>query len=76
MKYKLQDLIDIEHFQNLQDRLNAIYSFLSATLDNDSNIFTATAWQDFCTQFHIINKETEKLCVKSDQIIYTKRTLI
>ncbi|MEE4239893.1 MAG: PAS domain S-box protein [Desulfopila sp.] len=69
MGYKLQDLIDIEHFQNLQDRLNEIYSFPSSIIDNDGNILTATAWQDICTQFHRKNKETEKLCIQSDQYI-------
>ncbi len=69
MKYRLQDLIDIEHFQNLQDRLNKIYSFPSSIIDNDGNILTATAWQDVCTKFHRKNKETEMLCIKSDQYI-------
>ena len=69
MKYKLQDLIDIEHFQNLQDRLNKIYSFPSSIIDNDGNILTATAWQDVCTKFHRKNKEAERLCIKSDQYI-------
>ncbi|MBI9084464.1 MAG: PAS domain S-box protein [Desulfobacterales bacterium] len=69
MKYKLQDLIDMEHFQNLQDRLNEIYSFPSSIIDNDGNILTATAWQDICTQFHRKNKDSEKICIKSDQYI-------
>jgi PAS domain S-box-containing protein len=65
----LQDLIDIEQFQYLQDRLNEIYSFPSAIIDNDGNILTATAWQDVCTKFHRINKECEQDCIKSDQYI-------
>ena len=69
MKYRLQDLIDIEHFQNLQDRLNEIYSFSSAIIDNEGNILTATAWQDICAQFHRKNKECEQFCIKSDQYI-------
>jgi len=69
MKYKLQDLIDIDHFQNLQDRLNKIYSFPSSIIDNQGNILTATAWQDVCTQFHRKNKECERACIKSDQHI-------
>ncbi len=69
MTYKLQDLIDIDHFQNLQDRLNKIYSFPSSIIDNDGNILTATAWQEICMQFHRKNRETEKLCIKSDQYI-------
>ena len=69
MKYRLQDLIDIDHFQNLQDRLNKIYSFPSSIIDNDGNILTATAWQDVCVKFHRKNKEAERLCIKSDQYI-------
>ena len=69
MKYILKDLIDLDHFQKLQDSLNEIYSFPSSIIDNDGNILTATAWQDVCTKFHRKNKETEKLCIKSDQYI-------
>ncbi len=69
MKYKLQDLIDVEQFQALQDRLNEIYSFPSAIIDNDGNILTATGWQDICAKFHRQNKECEKDCIKSDQYI-------
>lgn len=73
MKYKLQDLIDMEHFQNLQDRLNEIYSFPSSIIDNDGNVLTATAWQDVCTKFHRANKACERECIKSDQYIRDHR---
>lgn len=69
MRYKLQDLIDIVQFQSLQDRLNEIYSFPSAIIDNEGRVLTATAWQDICTKFHRQHPECEKLCVKSDQYI-------
>jgi PAS domain S-box-containing protein len=69
MTYRLQDLIDMEHFQNLQDRLNEIYSFPSSIIDNEGNILTATAWQDICTQFHRKNIDSKKLCIQSDQYI-------
>ena len=69
MKYSLQDLIDIEHFQELQNRLNEIYSFPSAIIDNDGHILTATAWQEICTKFHRQSKEAQKICIKSDQYI-------
>lgn len=69
MKYRLQDLIDIDHFQELQDRLNEIYSFPSSIIDNDGNILTATAWQEICLQFHRKSRDSEKLCIKSDQYI-------
>ena len=66
---KIQDLIDIEQFQLLQDRLNEIYSFPAAIIDNDGKVLTATAWQDICTKFHRQNSECEKECIKSDQYI-------
>jgi PAS domain S-box-containing protein len=69
MAPKIQDLIDIEQFQHLQDRLNEIYSFPSAIIDNDGKVLTATAWQDVCTKFHRRNPECEKECIKSDQYI-------
>ncbi len=69
MKYTLKDLIDVQQFQMLQDRLNDIYTFPSAIIDNDGNILTASAWQDVCTKFHRANKECEKECIKSDQYI-------
>jgi PAS domain S-box-containing protein len=69
MKYKLEDLIDIDHFQQLQDRLNKVYSFPSSIIDNDGNVLTATAWQDVCTKFHRKNEEAKRLCIKSDKYI-------
>lgn len=52
MNYKLQDLIDLDHFQDLQNRLNQIYSFPSAIIDNEGNILTSTSWQEVCRKFH------------------------
>ena len=69
MALKIQDFIDIEQFQLLQDRLNEIYSFPSAMIDNDGKVLTATAWQDICTKFHRQNSECEKECIISDQYI-------
>lgn len=69
MTYSLEDLIDIEHFQELQERLHAIYSFPSSIIDNDGAILTATGWQEICTRFHRQNKDAEKHCIKSDLYI-------
>ena len=69
MDYKLEDLIDIPLIQNLLDKLNLIYSFPSAIVDNDGKILTAVAWQDICTKFHRTNPQCEKECIKSDKYI-------
>lgn len=69
MKYKLQDLIDIQQFQSLQDMMNEVYSFTTAILDNEGNILTASGWQDICTKFHRVNPESCKKCTISDSYI-------
>ena len=69
MTYKLEEIVDIPLLQVLQDKLNVIYTFPSAIIDNDGKILTAVAWQDLCTKFHRMNPECEKECIKSDQYI-------
>jgi signal transduction histidine kinase/ActR/RegA family two-component response regulator len=67
MDFKLQDVVDIEQFQLLQDRLHEIYPFPSAIIDNDGNVLTATAWQDVCTHFHRTHPEGLAKCIESDK---------
>lgn len=69
MKHKLQDLIDLEHFQNMLKQLNGIYSFPSRITDNVGNVLIDTAYQDICTRFHRMNKSREGLCMGCDQSI-------
>ncbi|MCF8373609.1 MAG: PocR ligand-binding domain-containing protein [Bacteroidales bacterium] len=69
MDYKLADLIDIPLLQDLQEKLNSIYSFPSSIIDNDGKVLTAVAWQDICTKFHRTHPDCEKECIKSDQYI-------
>lgn len=69
MNYKLEELIDINLLQSLQEKLNRVYSFPSAIIDNNGKVLTAVAWQDICTKFHRQNPESEKECVKSDKFI-------
>jgi len=70
---KLADLLDIQLMQDLQEKLNEIYSFPSAIIDMEGNILTAVAWQDICTKFHRKHPECEKDCIKSD--LYISRHL-
>ena len=69
MEYKLEELIDIPQFQSILDKLNEIYSFPSAIIDNEGNVLTATAWQDICTKFHRANTKSKIECIKSDKYI-------
>lgn len=69
MDYKLEDLIDIPFIQDLLDKLNEIYPFPSAIIDNEGKILTATAWQPICTRFHRANPVSEIECIASDKYI-------
>jgi PAS domain S-box-containing protein len=69
MDYKLEDLVDVPLIQDLQNKLNAVYSFPSAIIDLDGKILTSVAWQDICTKFHRVNPKSEKECIKSDEYI-------
>jgi signal transduction histidine kinase/ligand-binding sensor protein/ActR/RegA family two-component response regulator len=67
--FRLQDVVDIEQFQRLQDRLHEIYPFPSAIIDNDGNVLTATAWQDVCSNFHRTHPEGLAKCIESDKYV-------
>lgn len=69
MEYQLKDLIDIRLIQNLQDKLNEIFSFPSAIIDTEGNLLTATAWQDICTKFHRVHPQSASECRKSGRYI-------
>lgn len=69
MAYRLEDLVDLQAFQTLQETLNEIYAFPSAIIDNEGKILTAVGWQDVCTKFHRVNKQSELECIKSDKYI-------
>lgn len=66
---RLEDLLDVSKLQELFDSLNVAFPFPSAIIDNESNILTATAWQDVCTQFHRAHTECELECRESDRYI-------
>jgi two-component system, cell cycle sensor histidine kinase and response regulator CckA len=69
MVWKIQEFIDVRQFQMLQDRLNELFPFPSAIIDNEGNILTATAPQGICTSFHRQNNECKSECPKSLQYI-------
>lgn len=66
MKYKFTELVDISKLQNLMEGFYSVTGILSAVLDTDANILIAVGWQDICTKFHRVNKQTERLCNQSD----------
>lgn len=65
-KHRFEELVDIPALQNLLDDLSKATTIANAIIDPNGVILTASGWQDICTKFHRICKETEKLCIESD----------
>jgi two-component system, cell cycle sensor histidine kinase and response regulator CckA len=69
MGYRLQDLIDVPKVQELLDSLNDAFAFATAVIDNESNVLTASGWQEICALFHRANPAIERQCRESDRHI-------
>lgn len=69
MKYKLEDLIDLNIIKHLLDNLNQVFGIASAIVDNESNILLASGWQDICIEFHRKNEISEIECKESDRYL-------
>ena len=55
--------------QALLDSLHEAFGFPTAIIDNESNVLTASGWQDACTGFHRANPTTRLFCTESDRYI-------
>ena len=69
MSYKFSELIDVEKLQGLSDKFTDLTGAVTAILDLDGKILTASGWQDICTKFHRVHPETCLRCTKSDTIL-------
>jgi|GEM_PF-4611599 len=63
---ELSDIIDSERIQNLMDEFYRLTNVGIGIIDLKGNVLVGTGWQDICTKFHRINKESCKLCIESD----------
>jgi polar amino acid transport system substrate-binding protein len=52
--------------QSMMDNLFAVTKIGFTVADLKGNILVGTGWQDICTKFHRINKQTLKNCLESD----------
>ena len=67
--YRFSELVDIQQFQDLMERLYECTFFPSALLDTEGNVLIAVGWQDICVCFHRKHPETLAKCRESDQEI-------
>jgi two-component sensor histidine kinase/ligand-binding sensor protein len=69
MKPSFHDLVEIDELQSLCETFTRLTGFVTAILDIEGNVLTATGWQEICTEFHRKNPETAEACRKSDTIL-------
>lgn len=69
MAQRFSSLVDVQKIQQLLDRLYEATGIPSGIIDIDSNILSATGWQDICTKFHRVCNQTRQNCIESDQMI-------
>ncbi|SNS18351.1 PAS domain S-box-containing protein [Anaerovirgula multivorans] len=66
MEYKFTDLVDISKIQELTNLFYKATGILTATLDLEGNILTASGWREICTKFHRANLKSRSRCIESD----------
>lgn len=63
---KFSELINIDELRNLCESFTVVTGAVTAILDLEGNILSATGWQDICTSFHRVNPSTAVRCRESD----------
>jgi len=66
MKYRFQDLVDIQALQELTDDLYRATGIPSAVITMDGEMLTGSGWQRICLEFHRQHPRTLKECIESD----------
>ncbi|MDP4267691.1 MAG: PocR ligand-binding domain-containing protein, partial [Bacteroidota bacterium] len=79
MNYRLEEILDTEKIYDLLQEYYKITGTPSAIVDIDGNILrtksgeiVGAGWQRICLEFHRINPETLKNCIKSDTVLSKK----
>ena len=66
---KFSELVDINELRELCESITSFTGSVTAILDLEGNILTATGWQDLCTRFHRADPATANLCRESDTVL-------
>ncbi len=66
-KIELKEILDVKAIQSLMDDFFSLTGAgAMAILDLHGEVLVSKGWQDICTKFHRVNKETCKNCLESD----------
>ncbi len=60
------NIIDSREIQSMMDDFYALTHIGVTIMDLKGNILVATGWQDICTKFHRVNKQSRMNCTESD----------
>lgn len=69
MKYVFSQLVDMVKVQQMMDQLYKATGILTALLDLEGNILTASGWRHICLDFHRKHPSTNQRCRLSDRSI-------
>lgn len=69
MKYHFSQLVDMDKVQQMTDQLYKATGILTALLDLEGNILTASGWRHICVDFHRKQPKTSQRCRLSDRNI-------
>ena len=66
---ELADIFDLNMLQFILDDFKTMTDIGVAIVDLKGNILAASEWQDICTKFHRINKDSCRNCIESDSTL-------
>lgn len=66
---KFTELIDIGELRQLCEGFSAVTGAVTAILDSNGTILTASGWQEICTRFHRLDRDSAVRCRESDTVL-------
>jgi ligand-binding sensor protein len=67
--YKFEQLFDVDELIEICESFSKLTNAAVAILDLNGDVIVDAGWQPICKNFHRINSETLKNCIKSDTIL-------
>ena len=62
----LTGILDIAEVRALMEDFTRLTGMVTAIVDRKGVVIEDSGWQDICTKFHRVNKETARFCTESD----------
>lgn len=69
MQYTLEELVDVNAFQELTEALYRVTGIPTAIVTLEGRIVSGSGWQRICTEFHRKHPEARERCLASDRRI-------